>query len=209
MVISVPGEYYVYETEQLPDKESLKEFFKELNENDVLELRIRSSEESEYKVYHISKIILQLNLDFFALSLEKAENTFEQMARIAPYEVPIPVLDTEGNCVSILKKIVSYYEHFYRYEGELDLFFLNRYDSIVLEGINEYSVEIYKKYCRAGREKKSFWSVRNGTTMLNYSPQFQGLPSRSLIVLSSWRKYMYHLMKPHFLQQTFRPAAQT
>lgn len=156
MVISVPGEYYVYETEQLPDKESLKEFFKELNENDVLELRIRSSEESEYKVYHISKIILQLNLDFFALSLEKAENTFEQMARIAPYEVPIPVLDTEGNCVSILKKIVSYYEHFYRYEGELDLFFLNRYDSIVLEGINEYSVEIYKKVLPRWKGKEVF-----------------------------------------------------
>ena len=106
MVISVPGEYYVYETEQLPDKESLKEFFKELNENDVLELRIRSSEESEYKVYHISKIILQLNLDFFALSLEKAENTFEQMARIAPYEVPIPVLDPKTRIIRTQIKVL-------------------------------------------------------------------------------------------------------
>lgn len=180
MVASVPGEFYVYEAEQLPDRESLKVFFEDLSENDILEVRVSPPEGSGYQVYHFSKAILAQNMEPFAMSLGKAKDTFEQMARIAPYNFPIPVLDEEGNCVSILKKFVTYYKHFYRYEGELDLSFLNRYDSIVLEGLNEYSVEIYKKVLPHWKGKEVFlvnpeWN--------DYLELFPTLPGISVTVL--------------------------
>ena len=41
MVISVLGQYFVFETEADPTREELKAFFHDLSENDVLEVRLR------------------------------------------------------------------------------------------------------------------------------------------------------------------------
>ena len=79
------------------------------------------------------------------LALPKGEETFYLASQVCPYDAVLPVLDAEGRCVSIVKKIWTYYQHPYRYEGGLDLSFLNRYERIVLVSLNEYSVELYKK----------------------------------------------------------------
>ncbi len=139
MITSVPGEFYIFEADTLPSHEELTAFFQDLNENDILELRIGSA-----AVFHVNKFYLQNKLDFINLAIEKAADTFEKAARICPYNVPVPVLDPNGSCISIIKRIPTYYNHFYRYNSGIDLSFLNRYDCIALHGLNEYSVEIYK-----------------------------------------------------------------
>lgn len=145
MIISVSGEFYVFETDRIPEREELEKFFQDKSEDDILELRVKAVSEQQEQIYHISKNQLKAQVGFENLSMQKEEDTFERAARTCSYGVPIPVVDVQGNCVSIIKKIPSYYEHFYRYNGEIDLSFLNRYDCIVLYGLNEYSIEIYKK----------------------------------------------------------------
>ncbi len=177
MIISVPGEFYVLESNEFPTQKALEEFFQELGENDILELHISSPFASEEEqVFHINKFYLEKQLNFVNLALEKTPDTFETAARTCPYDVPVPVLDQDGNCVSIVKRIPTYYEHFYRYDGELDLSFLNRYDCIILHGVNEYSIEIYKhvlplwrgsKVCLIGAEWRDFMDVLPGLRNLS------------------------------------------
>lgn len=146
MIISVTGEFYVYETDALPSREELCGFFQGLNENDILEIRIKSPDglQSE-QVYHVTKHFLVNEQEFMDLTVPFSADTFQTAAHICPYNGILPVKDEEGNCISIVKKIWTYYEHFYKYEGEVDLSFLNQYSTIILTGVNEYSVEIYRR----------------------------------------------------------------
>lgn len=185
MILSVPGEFYVYETEEMPDRDSLKSFFAELEENDVLEVRVRSSDGTEYEKFHISKVLLDHDLPFCDFSIEKSGNTFETAARIAPYHVPMPVLDKDGNCVSILKRSPTNYDHFYRYEGGLDMTFLNRYNSIVLDGLNEYSVELYKQALPRWKGKEVFLISPEWKDYLEYLPI---LPGVSVTLLNRFKQ---------------------
>lgn len=145
MIICIPGEYYVYETEQFPVREELINFFQDLNENDVLEIRLKISEDDTPQIFHVNQFMLENHLPFTNLAIEKSAKSFEAAAKKCPYDVPAPILDSAGNCVSIVKKVKSYYDHFYQYEGQIDVSFLNRYTCIALAGLNEYSVELYKR----------------------------------------------------------------
>lgn len=145
MVISVSGEFYVFETETHPKREELTTFFQNLGENDILEVHQILSDNEKPRIYHVNKVLLDHNLEFTDLTLTHTSNVFEQAACSYPYKVPLPVKDKDGNCINIVKKINTYYDHYYRYEGGLDLTLLNKYDSIVLNGLNEYSAELYKR----------------------------------------------------------------
>lgn len=167
MIISVPGEYYVFETSEVPSRESLSAFFQDLNENDILEVRIRP-ENGDCQIFHVTRFYLEHQLEFTNLALPKGSDTFWLASRVCPYYAVLPVLDPDGNCVSILKKIWTYYEHPYQYEGGLDLSFLNRYERIVLVSLNEYSVELYrrvlphwygKRLCLVGEEWNDYLDV--------------------------------------------------
>jgi len=144
MIISVPGEYYILEVEERPSRESLSLLFRNLNENDILEIRVRPGT-IDSQVYHVTRFFLEHQLEFMNLALPKGEDTFYLASRVCPYHSVLPVMDGQGRCVSIVKKIWTYYQHPYQYEGGLDLSFLNRYERIVLVSLNEYSIEIYKK----------------------------------------------------------------
>lgn len=167
MIISVPGEYYVFETEEPPSRESLSVFFQDLNENDILEVRIRPGSANSQS-YHVTRFFLEHQLEFMNLALPKRADTFQLASRLCPYHAVLPVLDSDGNCVSILKKIWTYYQHPYQYEGGLDLGLLNRYERIVLVSLNEYSVELYqrvlphwngKRLCLVGAEWRDYLDV--------------------------------------------------
>lgn len=147
MIISVPGEYYVFETESYPDQESLRSFFQTLNENDILEIRVHSKDQDPptFQTYHVTRYHLQHQLPPANLAIPKGPDTFQRASQACPYHAIVPVVDSSGCCVSILKKIWTYYEHPYQYEGGLDLTFLNRYQRIVLVFLNEYSVELYQR----------------------------------------------------------------
>lgn len=167
MIISVPGEYYVFETEEDPSRESLFAFFQDLNENDILEVRIRL-QSGERRIYHVTRFLLNHGLEFTNLALPKGADTFQVASQVCPYFAILPVLDSDGNCVSILKNVWTYYHHPYQYEGGLDLGFLNRYERIVLVSLNEYSVELYrrvlphwngKRLCLVGEEWNDYLDV--------------------------------------------------
>lgn len=145
MVICIPGEYYVYETAQFPAREELMNFFQDLTKNDVMEIRLKSSEDEPPQVFHINQFLLENRLDFTNMAIEKSADSFEDAAKSCSYDIPAPILDSEGNCISIVKKVKSYYSHSYQYEGLIDVSFLNRYSCIALAGLNEYSVELYKR----------------------------------------------------------------
>lgn len=73
MIISVSGEYYVLESNIFPTQEELEEFFQDLRENDILELRVKST-----SPVHINQFYLKNHLDFTNLALEKSADTFEK-----------------------------------------------------------------------------------------------------------------------------------
>lgn len=157
MVISVSGEYFVLETEKRPEREEVAAFFQNLGENDILEVRVKERAHAKgWYRYHVTKFFLENELGFMDLALPKKEDTFELAGRLCPSGAVMPVLDEEGNCVNIVKKIWTYYKHAYRYEGDLDLEFLNRYASVALVGLNEYSVELYRKALPLWTGKKVF-----------------------------------------------------
>lgn len=170
MIITVPGEFYIYESDTLPTYEEVAEFFQELGENDILELHIKST-----PVFHVNKYYLKNHLAFTNLALKKSADTFEKAARICPYNIPMPVLDQDGNCVSIVKRILSYYDHFYRYDGGLDLSFLDRYNCIVLHGVNEYSIEIYKHVLPLWHGSSVYLVGEEWKDFLDVLPELQNL----------------------------------
>ena len=75
MMISVPGEYYVFETEDAPSRISLSLFFQNLGENDILEVRVKPGSPDGY-AYHVTRYFLEHELDFMNLALPKGEETF-------------------------------------------------------------------------------------------------------------------------------------
>ncbi len=156
MIISVPGEYYIFETEDHPDQESLHAFFQTLNENDILEVRVRSKDQNPQtcQIYHVTQYHLQHRLPLANLAVSKGPDTFQKASRACPYHAIVPVMDSTGSCVSILKIIWTYYDHPYQYEGGLDLTFLNCFQRIVLVSLNEYSAELYQKVI-------PFWSGKH------------------------------------------------
>lgn len=181
MVISAPGEFYIFETDTPPTREELTTFFQDLDENDILEVRITSPDHEKPQIYHVNQVMLEHNLEFADLTLRQSVDVFEMAARTYPYNVPLPVIDKDGNCVNIIKKIKTYYDHYYHYEGGLDLTLLNKYDSIVLKGLNEYSAEIYKKVLPlwAGSEV-----ILTGEEWTDYIDMLPAVPNLNVTVAS-------------------------
>jgi len=50
--------------------------------------------------------------------------------------------DAEGNDMCVLRWESTSYVHSYKYSGGADMWFLDKYDCLVLHGCNEYSVEL-------------------------------------------------------------------
>lgn len=172
MVYSVSGQFFTIETDTRPDKKALYHFFEDLGENDILEVRLKSEPP---QIYHVSKFILIHDGPYKNLREMKSADVFKKVAESYGYDVPIPVMDQEGNCVSILKKNWSYYDHKYKYTGGMDLEFLNRYDVVVLIGLNEYSVELYKKVLPRWEGKKVFLVGPDWRDYLDVLPEPEGI----------------------------------
>lgn len=143
MIISVTGELFVFETQVLPGREELEEFFRELGEHDVLEIRLQSGD--GVKVCHVTKKTLEYRMGFVNLAIPMGEDSFQRAADLCPRDFVMPVVDGHGNCVNLVRKVWSSYSHVYQYEGQVDVSFLNRYDRLALVRMNEYSVELFRR----------------------------------------------------------------
>lgn len=167
MVISVSGRYYVFKTVEIPTRDDLKQFFSDLSENDILEVQ-----NADGKRIHVTRYFLDNNLNFVDLTIPKTEDTFK-LAASMPYDVIMPVMDSNGQCVSILKKIWTYYKHYYHYDAEPDLSFLNRYDCICLMKINEYSVVLYQHAISRWQGKRVFLVGEEWLDYLDLLPRYE------------------------------------
>lgn len=173
MVVSVSGAFYVFETETDPTREDLIDFFKDLTENDILEVRVKKPFGRDI-VYHVTRFFLDNDLRFMNLALEKSDQVFQQVSRMNLYDCILPVFEN-GSCVNFVKNIETNYQHYYRYEGEIDVSFLNRYKTIALTGLNEYSVELYKKALPLWKGEEVFLVGEEWQDYLDVLPTPEGI----------------------------------
>lgn len=96
-------------------------------------------------IYHITKEMLEYGLPYCNMVLPISDHVFEDAARLGPAYGRFLVRDNSGNMIAVLQHQYTYYDHPYRYEGGLDMEFLNQYDCVILYGVNEYSIELYKR----------------------------------------------------------------
>lgn len=190
MIICVPGEYYIYETDAAPSEAELTSFFQDLNENDIMEIRLKPSAGRPSQVYHVNRFILENHLDFTDLSIKKSENMFEDAAGRCTFDLPAPILDSDGNCVCIVKKVRSYYTHSYHFEGDIDVSFLNRYDCIALAGLNEYSAELYKRALPLWSGSEVFLIGQEWTDYLDMLPS---LPNARVRLFNKTEEFLQEL----------------
>ena len=103
MMISVPGEYYVFETEDAPSRISLSLFFRIWAR--TISWRYALNRAHPTVMPTMSPVISwNMNWIFMNLALPKGEETFYLASQVCPYDAVLPVLDAEGRCVSIVKK---------------------------------------------------------------------------------------------------------
>ena len=79
----------------------------------------------------------------------------------------------ETDQVYILREEVTTYIHTYRYCGELDMWFLDRYDCLFLHDCNEYSVELCRNVLDKWNGKRLVLVGKNWEDMI---PQLPDLP---------------------------------
>ncbi len=103
MIISVSGEFFVFDTEVLPTKEELDSFFRDKGEHDVLEVRLHVGD--EVQVGYVTQKTLEYQMGYVNLALAMGEDTFERAAEICPRDFVMPVLDGDGNCVNLVRKV--------------------------------------------------------------------------------------------------------
>lgn len=186
MVISVSGEFFVFETEVLPTQEEVKAFFQDKGEHDVLEVRLHNR--GQIRVGYVTKKTLEYQIGFPNLGLTLGEDVFQRAAELCPRDFVMPILDQNGNCVNLVRKVWSSYEHIYQYEGGMDISFLDRYDSLALVRLNEYSVELFRRAIPFWHGKEIFLVGEGWREMANVLPAHPHLQVTILDRLEQWEK---------------------
>lgn len=187
MVICVPGEFYTLDAEKMLSNEELDAIVADLGENDIVEIRIAGTLSGTVsEVYHISKAVLKYDLTPTNLTMKKNADVFQKIAEEYVDGIPIPIVDQEGNCVNIVMNVKTVYNHTYStYEGGLNMDLLDQHDIIALEGVNSYSVELYK-------EAVPLWNGRElilvGTEWQDYMDVLP-TPNGQVTIAKDWNEY--------------------
>ena len=110
-------------------------------QNGYAMLEVQNGDET----YHITKEMLENGMSYCNMNLDLSDHVFEDAAYIGNAYGRFLVRDNSGNIVAVLEHRYTYYDHPYRYEGGLDLEFLDQYDCVILYDVNEYSIELFQK----------------------------------------------------------------
>ncbi len=186
MIISVSGEFFVFDTEVLPTKEELDSFFRDKGEHNVLEVRLHVGD--EVQVGYVTQKTLEYQMGYVNLALAMGEDTFERAAEICPRDFVMPVLDGDGNCVNLVRKVWSSYEHVYQYEGMVDVSFLDCYESMALVRLNEYSVELFRRAVPLWHGKELFLVGEGWREFVEVLPAFSHVKVTVLDRLEQWEE---------------------
>ena len=88
-----------------------------------------------------------------------------------PYVI---ITDAEGNDIMTRKWQSTTYVHSYKYTGELDLWFLNQYETLILRGCNEYSVELCLTALNEWRGKRILFVGEDWKYLIESLPELEG-----------------------------------
>ncbi len=177
MITTIDAEIYTYEGKEVWSIEKQKEFFDEHGEDSIIELvsdngLIHMTYDSMKGLSKTKDIRIPLCADVFKMA---SERTSDESMWI--------VCDDEGNYLTVLKAVDSYYYHVYG-EGEINLDFLNKYDALVFYGLNEYAVELY---CKAIPYWKGHRVVLCGEWEV-MGEVLPGIKNKEVMLMSDWGK---------------------
>ena len=79
--------------------------------------------------------------------------------------------DEDGTHIGILKFVDGTYLHRYQYSGIIDLWFLDKYDCIILHDCNEFSVELCKTALPLWKGKRLVFVGKNWEPMFDFLPE--------------------------------------
>ena len=96
------------------------------------------------------------------------------IAPVAKYRYAIAI-DKEENPVAVLEDYSCRYLHRYRYEGGADMWFLDRYDCVLLHDCNQFSVELCQTVLHLWKGKRLVLVGKNWERMIPLLPDLPGI----------------------------------
>ena len=140
MIKTIDSDIYTVYDEEVWNIDQIKEFYKDHDTNTIIEF----INNGIYK--HVTYDALSKdNPSFSDIRIPLSIDMFYQCSCKTPDQSTWIVCDENGQYLTVLHDFFSYYTHRYDCNGDLDLTLINRYDTIILYGLNEYSVELYMK----------------------------------------------------------------
>lgn len=138
MIKAIDAEIYTVYDESPWNMDKIKDFYKEHDSNTIIEF-INNG------IYqHVTYDALSTeNPSFPDIRIPLRIDMFYQASLQTSKTSTWIVCDDNGQYLTVLHDFFSYYTHRYDYEGDIDLTLINRYDTIVLYGLNEYAIELF------------------------------------------------------------------
>ncbi|MCR4746478.1 MAG: hypothetical protein K5894_14785 [Lachnospiraceae bacterium] len=103
-----------------------------------------------------------------------SKEVFMEAAMLINYFPYLVVVDGTGNDLFTLRWEATSYVHSYKYTGELDLWFLNRYDTLILRDCNECSAELCLAALNQWNGKKIVFVGENWKYIIDLLPEMEG-----------------------------------
>ena len=106
--------------------------------------------------------------------IKLSEETFLEASMLIKFFPYLIVVDAGGNDLLTLRWEATTYVHSYKYTGELDLWFLNQYDILILRDCNECSVELCLAVLNQWSGKKLVFVGENWKYIIDILPEIEG-----------------------------------
>ena len=171
MLMQIAASIYTLNTGEKPSLNSLKEAVTRLPDNDFI-VEIHEGD----KVYFCTKTLLDNGLAMEDIRVPMNAEVFRNARRIIGHAGLALVVNPDGSYGACLKDIPTYYVHPYTGDGDYDLDFLNRFDCVVLDDCNEYSVVLLDAM-KNWKGKRIVLSGKNWKPFLPYI----GIPDREVV----------------------------
>ena len=146
MIELVDGIIYSIDEESL-SQEVLSILRAKEHRNDV----ICVTQKNGTKIYINAEDVRNQRIDEDCFEIAR-EDVFSQIYLNKHVDGPVPLLDPEGNPIALAKYIMTSYDHVY--DGDIqriDTAVFDLYECVCLQGVNEYSVLMYRYNSRPNR----------------------------------------------------------
>ena len=179
MITTIDSEIFTY-NEEIWSKEKQEEFFKKHGKNAIAEFVTKNG------LFHVTYESFEGKVEPSDIRIPISGNLFKDAYDRMNDECAWIACDTNGNYQTVIKWVPSYYAHMYNYDGDIDVSLLNQYDSIVLYGMNEYAVELFKHALPLWTGKRI---VLCGEWMVlgNY---LSSIPGKEIMIQNDWNPYI-------------------